>query len=185
MRLIKGFFSNIHRYVLWLLISVFLCAAVFVLAADAPRDKKVTVFIDAEVNDRLLEYELIKELPEGIRTVKVHPFSYSAFDTGAPLSADIYILTARDLEENAEMMLPIREAGLGEDLVIDPSGLGVLIYSSDTQSGSLRDYIDYTADGDTQSFYLCFNKDSVHLGGINGSKDGAAIEIARKMISLP
>ena len=39
-----------------------------------------------------LDARLEEDLPEGIRMIRVHPFSYAAFDESALLQADLYIV---------------------------------------------------------------------------------------------
>lgn len=205
MRIINGFFSNIHRYLFWLVISFVVWAWIFTLITDAPRAKKVVVFSNTPATrDTELAVELEKELPDGIRTIKVHPFSYSAFDTGAPDLADIYILTEKDIRENLHMLCPI-EPSSEKDLVIDGCCYGLMLYDHETKSGAAGSFFGYYPEdalpdgavliddnaaasaelGDPASYYISFNKNSPHLGKLNDSKDEAAILVADHIMKLP
>ena len=205
MRLIKGFFSNIHRYLFWLVISCLLWAWIYSLITDAPRAKKVVVYTNTPaVSDKELALELEKELPDGIRMIQVHPFSYSAFNTGAPDAADIYILSEEDIGNNIDMLSPVAPRS-EKDLIIDGSCYGWLIFDAESGLGAADSFIGYlpedavpegavpTEDPEApeavpetpENYYICFNKTSPHLGEFNDSADSAALLIAERLLQLP
>lgn len=205
MRAIKGFFSNIHRYLFWLVISCLLWAWIYSLITDAPRAKKVVVYTNTPaVSDKELAMELEKDLPEGIRMIQVHPFSYSAFNTGAPDAADIYILSEEDIKNNIDMLVTLSPRS-GNDLYVDGSCYGWLIFDAESDKGAADSFIGYlpedavpegavpTEDPEAQNvepetpvnYYICFNKTSPHLGELNDSSDSAALIIAERLLDLP
>ena len=72
MRAVKRFFSQLHRYLFWLLLMAFFWAWIFFMLTDTVKAKKVTVYIDApEVRSAELEAALSGSLPEGIKLIKV------------------------------------------------------------------------------------------------------------------
>ena len=196
--------KSFHRYLLWLLISVFLWAWLFMLVSDAPKEKKVSVYYNApDASDSEMSIELEKELPDGIKQIDVYPFSHAAFDTAAPEDADIYIVSESDLASVIDQLQPIPSRG-EDDYVKDGLVYGWRIYSMDLSAGSALEYIRYSGEKnvpegavpdpdapgsilyrDDENYYLCFNKDSIHLGEWNGSADGAALSVAERIFTLP
>ena len=97
MRVLKNIGSQVYLYLLWLLASVFLWGWIFTMITDTVPEKKVTIFVDAyALEDKALSIELEKELPEGIRMIRVHPFSYAMFQESTILNADIFIVKASE-----------------------------------------------------------------------------------------
>ena len=80
MRVLKNIWSQLHRFVFWALLSTILWAWIFTLITDTVPEKKVTLYVQTE-NCRSMELtlKLEEEKPEGIKMVKVHPFSYAVF----------------------------------------------------------------------------------------------------------
>ena len=183
MRLIRRIVSQLHRYVMWALLSAVLWAWIFLsFVLDTVPAKKVTIYTDtASVRDTALEMLLSRSLPAGIRMVKVHPFSYAAFDAGAPNGSDLYILPASELTENLGVLCPMDAHG-ADDYVSDGAVYGWRVYDAASGKGAAAAYLGYAPDEDC---YLCAAKSSGHLGAWNGSKDSAAIAIAEQIIALP
>ncbi|MBR3382257.1 MAG: hypothetical protein IKG85_04385 [Clostridia bacterium] len=187
MRAIKWFFANFHRYLLWLLCSVILWGFVFTLITDAPKARKVVIYADTpSLMDAELADELGKDLPEGIRLIKVHPFSYAAFDTGAPAEADIYVLSREQAEMNAEFLsaVPVKDP---HDPECEGRVIGWLIHSDPAGYSAADSFFGYYAQGETVSldYVVCFNKNSVHIRSFTGTGDDAAVEIAERLLLLP
>jgi len=182
MRLIRRILSQLHRYVMWALLSSVLWAWIFLnfVTDTVPQNKVVLYTNTASVADRALETALSASLPEGIRMVKVHSFDYAAFDIGAPNGSDLYILPASELADNLASLCPMDARG-ADDYRADGAVWGWRVYDAATGEGAASAYIGY-ADEDC---YLCAAKNSGHLGAWNGSKDGAAIEIAQAILALP
>lgn len=208
MRIVKTLLSNFHRYLLWLLISVFLWGWIFVYSTDTSPDKKVVLYYNAPgANDEQLSIELEKSLPEGIEMVKVFPFSHSAFDTEAPEEADVFIVSESDAVKISGNLQPI-ERRSDDDLAVDGVCLGWRVYTPETGEGSAASFIRYAGrkdipegaiplpSGETddkvsiefradENYYICFNKSSLHIGLLNGSADNAAFTIAESFLALP
>lgn len=186
MRAIKAFLSNIHRFILWLIISVFFWAWIFMLVIYKPAKQKVVVYVDApEVLDRELTAELDKRLPDGIKSVEVHPFSYDILGTGTPAEADIYIVSEDVLEGMKDMLAPLTDEGWDDVMIIEGKAIGVGAYNAGNGAGCAKDYISYADGNAAESYYICFNRSSLHIGDMNGSADSAAITVAKSLLELP
>lgn len=180
MRIFKRILSNIHRYVVCALLSVVFWAWIFSVVTDTVPLKKVTVLIDTPAVDELaLAKKLKEDLPEGLRTVKVYPLSYMDFSFGMSDEGDIYILPESSMEKSVELLCPLEG---GEGYVYDGRVYGLLIHEAGAENGGASAYITF---GNDENYYLCFTKSSLHLGELNGSKDGTALEIAEKILALP
>lgn len=160
MNKLRNFFSHLYLYVLWLVLSAVIWMFVFGFVTDTSPDKKVTLFVDAPVEDTALAYELEKDLPEGIRMVKVHPFSYAMFDDSNITTADLFII-------------PESEYELYASAFTDPEGIPV--WDSAAHQGAAGQFISYPE----EDCRLYYNVDGVHL------QDGAAQYIAEKLLKLP
>ena len=80
MRILRNIWSQLHRFVFWALISIVFWGWIFTLITDAPAARKVTLYVNTNApRDKELVLKLEEDLPEGIRFVKVHPFSYAVF----------------------------------------------------------------------------------------------------------
>ena len=178
MKIIKKLASNIHRYVLCALVSVFFWGWVFTLAGDAPRAKKLTVFTSVDAIDcAQLQNALADEMPDGISLVRVYPFRYAAFDTSEAESADIYLVTGEEAASMAEYLSPITDAE--EGLIVDGAVIAeVLIPAGFAAENTLF------SDTIESDVYICFGSRSVHTESLNGSDDDAALLLADKIKEL-
>ena len=163
MRILKNILSQLHSFILWLLMSALVWGYVFTFVTDTSADKKVTVYCKVpEVQDTALAAALEKQMPEGLRMIKVHSFDYVMFDVESFYQGDIFILPASDIEEYAGILAPV-----GGDQ-------GIKVYDSASGEGAATAYIRY-ADED---YYLFLGADSVH------SDDGRALEVALTLLGL-
>ena len=102
MKFLRNIFSQLHTFVLWLLISVLLWAWVFSFLTDTSREKKVMLFAHVgELHDRDLTLRLEAHKPEGIKMIKVHDFEYQMIDTSKTFG-DLYIVPQSELEQMLE-----------------------------------------------------------------------------------
>ena len=103
----------------WLLVAVIFGSFVFYQITDTDPAHKLTLYVDGEVrNEAQLAALLEKELPEPIRMVQVHPFSYAMFGSDALRAADLYIVPDSEKEQYADWFAPGEEALT----VCDPGG---------------------------------------------------------------
>lgn len=163
MRFIKNVFSQLHSFVLWLLLSAVFWGWIFTIVTNAPIEKKITVYCYVpEMRDTALAVKLEEDMPEGLKMIEVHTFDYVKFSTNVITVGDIFIVPESKLEELAEILGPVD----GEN--------GVKVYDAGTGEGVAKSYITYT----DEDHYLFLGAGSVHL------EDGKALEVARRILEL-
>ena len=182
MGFLKNIWSQMHRFVLWALLSTVFWAWIFTLVTDTVPEKKVTVYVlTEECRSTELALQLEETRPEGIKMIKVHPFSYAAFGNADLLGADLYIVGEKDAEEMLPSFAPLDgeqwDPGERETLSWDGAVRGVKIYDGAAGAGAAAGFIGYEPG---QDYYLFFNVDSPHLG----SCDGAALRVAEALLKL-
>lgn len=172
--MMKRTLSRFPVYVLWALAAFVLWSWVFGFLTDTSPEKKLTLYISAdEVQD--VELAALLEdggLPEGIRMVKVHPFSYAMFGETDLLAADLYIVRASEAEEWRDSFRPL-PAGIRGDLELEGGVSGVRVYDAQTGSGVYDGLIGYDP---AEDCYLFFGAGSAH------GDDGAALWLAREFL---
>jgi hypothetical protein len=182
--MIKRILSNWHRYVFWAVISGIFVAWLFSVVTEKPASKKVVLFAELPAIDGTpLEIALEEDKPDAIAYVQAALFEYAMIDQTEALNGDLYIFPEPHAEAFIESFQPIdRSAFPGATfLEIDGKAYGILVSDPAVQFGLGSAYITYYED---VRCYLCFNKDSLHLGAWNGSADNAAIGIAQRFLSL-
>ena len=163
MKMLKRILSQLHSFVLWLLVSALFWSWIFTFVTDTSPDKKITVYCKVpEIQDTELAAALEEHLPEGVRMIKVHSFDYVMFGLDAFYQGDIFIVPASELEDYADVLAPVD----GEQ--------GVAAYDPATGAGVATAYIRY---GD-EDYYLYLGSGSVHL------EDGKALEVARQLLTM-
>ena len=182
MRILKNVFSQLHRWVLWAVLSAVFWAWIFTLVTDAAPARKVTLYAHVDrCEDKALAVRLEESRPQGIKLVKVHPFSYVMFSRTDLEQADLYILPASEAEAMLEAFAPLDEEDWdygGRELYRSEGRIyGVKVYDAASGTGAAAQYLGYTPGED---YYLFFNAASPHLG----SGDGAALRIAEALLRL-
>ena len=108
MRVAKNILSQLHTYVLWLLLSAVFWGWIFsAFITDTKPEKKVVVYVDAACEEKQLDLLLEDPMPRGLRMVRCHAFSYAVFDSNALLNADLFIVPASDVEEYLDVFTPM------------------------------------------------------------------------------
>ena len=181
MRVLKNIWSQLHRFVFWALLSTIFWAWIFTLLTDTVPEKKVTLYVQTEdCRSVELTLKLEEEKPQGIKMVKVHPFSYAAFGNRELLEADLYAVREADAAEMLPSFAPLDgetlDTGGRELYVRDGVAYGVKL-SGPGEPGAAASVMGY-APG--ESYYLFFNAESPHLG----SGDGAALRVAEALLKL-
>ena len=93
MRVLKNIWSQLHRFVLWALLSTIFWAWIFTLVTDTSPEYKVTLYIQSDSCSPVeLSLKLEETMPEGIKMVKAHPFSYATFSNADLLGADFFLV---------------------------------------------------------------------------------------------
>ncbi len=186
--MVKRILSRLHEYILWLLLSAVLWGWIFTMLTDTAPEKKITVFIDGPCEDTALALELEKAMPEGIRMVRVHPFTYAMFDEKELTGADLYVVPAFRAMEYRDSFLSPSGADLS-DLGTPWSGeeggpAGVLIYDGSAGTGAAESYIGYEAEAPGEDWVVFFGSRSLHAARFTGQGDDAALPVARALLSL-
>ena len=178
--MLKQIVRNLHRYVLWALMSGVLWAWIFTLIFSAPAKKKVVLYADLPDMDRTaLSIELEEHRPEGIRLVETGLFDGALFDSSAVLRGDLYLIPESKAAEYLASFAPIDRADFPGETFYESDGqaYGILVYDEETGLKTGTDYVFYIP---PERCWLFFNKDSIHTGG----QDRAAIEIACHFLTL-
>ncbi len=183
MRFFKNVLSQLHTYVLWALLSAVFWGWIFTaFVFDAPAEKKVVIYVDAPVTmERELDLRLEEALPDGIRMIRVHPFSYAVFDETALLDADLYIVPASHAAQFAPSFVswPEGDAEPAEGL------RGMTVYDAAAGEGTAAKYILYEIPGETpENYYLFVSADTLHAASLTGTGDDAALEAGRTLLGI-
>ncbi len=183
MRVLRHIASRFYVYILWFFFAFLVCGLLFSRLGDTDAAHKVTLFADVPaMRDTALAWTLEQELPEGVRMVQVHPFSYAMFETDSLLGADLYIIPASHVEEYAESFRPIGPLSFGGEGGCFRGGelWGLRVWDAAAGEGIAAEYIDYP----DEDCYLFFNRDSRHIRSLSGTGDDAALAVAQKLFSL-
>lgn len=177
MRVLKNILSQLHVYVVWLILSAVLWGFVFNFVTDAPREKKLVLFAEVETcRDAELSAALEERKPAGIKLVQVHSFDYVMLDETALLNADLYIVPADKIEDYHESFR-----------ALDPERMdlsGLTLYETDGKPCGIRVW-----DGETGcaasclgygegEYYLFLGANSLHAG----EKDDAAYRLIEVLL---
>lgn len=184
MKVIKKIASALLIYLTFLVLSSIAWGWLFSIATDTTPEKKITVYFDCEVRDTELAALLEEELPEGIRMVKVHSFSYAFFDVNALESGDIFIVAKSAAGNYRDSFAPLD--GLeGEVLSIEGVPCGVRIFDAEKGSGGADQYAAYVNEaGASEDFYLFFGAKSIHYAKNENAVDNAALLVAKRLLEL-
>ena len=105
---------------IWALTALIFGSFVFYRITDTDAAHKITIYVDGQVrNEAQLAARLEKELPDPVRMVQIHPFSYAMFGSAALKAADLFIVPDSDRDQFAdwfaagEEAVPVCEPGTG------------------------------------------------------------------------
>ena len=181
----KGILKNLHRYVLWALISLVFWAWIISRITDAPAARKVTLYADLPALDRqALSEALEKDLPAGIRFVEAWAFTDEMFSPGNVTMGDLFVVSGRQAETYLPSFAPIDESAFpgGTFYTFEGKTYGVCLFD---EAAGIRIGTRYLAFQPGEKYYLFFGEKSKHLGAWNGSGDDAAVPVARTLLTLP
>lgn len=173
---------------LWLMLCVFFWSWIFTFLTDTTPEKKITLFSECSVSDETaLSLYLEKDLPENIKMVKVHPFSYAMMDSSVIENSDLYIARASFADEYRDWLRPV-PADLFSSYEIYYSSdipIGICVYDGKTKAGAGAEYLTYVCDGnDTENYYLFLSSSSVHISGNENAIDNEAVNTALRFLAL-
>jgi len=186
----KRFRSQLFIYGVYAILAAMFWSAVFSWVTDAPAAKKLVLYADVpQMESTALAVELEKSLPEGIRMVQAHPFSYAMMNDGGLAAADLYIIRESGLEQYLGSQAAAegyRTELAGYECLLSEGGLyGVKVYDAASGQGAAAQYITYTGYGaENEDCWLCFSAKSVHIAALGGGKDDAALTIALALMNL-
>lgn len=176
MKKIKRLTDLIPLLLLWAVLCAFFWGKVFMVLTDTAPEKKITLFIDAAIPRAGEMTMAMEERPSDIiRMVKVHPFTYAMMGNASIEAADLYIVSAANLQTYQDWFAPLPQSliNMGETLAINSVPCALEIF--DGQTGAAASYISYT----NEAYYLCLGKNAPHR------EDNEAILAALHLLTLP
>ena len=179
MRVLKNILSQLHVYLVWLILGAVGWGFVFGILTDAPADKKLVLFAEVgSIRDRELAAALEKEKPEGIRLIQVHSFDYVMLDESGLLNADLYIVPAENAENYRDSFRPLDPEKLPAELppLLELGGEPCGIRVWDGESGCAAAYVGYGAG----EYYLFLGANSLHAG----ERDDAAYWMIGEILQM-
>ena len=189
MRKMKWLFDLVPLMLFWAMLSVLVWGWIFTFLTDAPAENKLTVFLDVPaVNSTPLAVLLEEEAGEGIKMVKVNAFTYAMMDAAEISAADVYVVSAAEVETYRDWFRPLPEelAGAEDALLLDGEPWGLRIYDGEARTGAAAGYIQYTAPGEAEEdHYLLFGGASLHVPGNEGAVDGEAVRLVQRLMNIP
>lgn len=182
MSIFKRLLRQVPLYLAWIVLSAIFWSWIFTLVTDVTPERKVTLFVSAvALEDRQLAAALEEEKPEGIRMIKVHPFSYAVFDEGNLLNADLYVVPESQAAEFLDAFAPIDPPPGAVVYTVEGVPYGIRIYDAATGKGAARSYIQYVPEGGIrEDYYLFLGVHSLHIG----KNDFAALQVAEYLLRL-
>ena len=185
MKKLSRILSQISLYLSFIVLSTMLWSWLFSVRTDAPRDKKIVIYVDCEQSEETaLAARLEEALPDGIRKVEVRLFSYAFFDADAIQQADLYIVSASAAEGYKDSFVPLPDAPDGGAFLIGGVPYGLLVHEKGTDGGAEADLITYRdPDGNDDDFYLFFGSASLHVEGNEKAVDNASAELAARLLA--
>ena len=180
----KGILKNLHRYVLWAIVSCVFWAFVISRITDAPASKKVILFADLDAMDRDgLSAALEEDLPKNIKFVEPQLFVDAMFEPASVTKGDMFIVTAAQAEEVLHDLMPIDKAAFPGQTFYEADGraYGILVYD---EAAGVRIAAKYFAYEPGAVYYLFFNAGSGHIAPWNDSADDAALRAAKTLLTL-
>ena len=181
----KEILKNLHRYVVWAIVSIVFWGWIFTLITDAPAARKVLLYADLPDLDRAaLSAALEADMPETIRFVEARAFMDEYFSSANVAKGDVYIVPEINAETYLPSFTPMDPAAFPDLPRYEADGkvYGLCIYD---EAANIRIGEQYLLYEPKVRYYLFFNKDSLHLGAWNESADDAAIRAANRFLTLP
>ena len=108
---VRKFFRGVSAVfpllVLWAFAVLIFGSFIFYQITDTSPQHKITMYVDGgTVNGDQLAEQLEKELPDTIRMVRIHPFSYQMFGDEELKTADLYIVPDSHREQYRDWFVP-------------------------------------------------------------------------------
>ena len=190
MKILKNIWNQLHRFIFWAIILSVLWAWIYTFVGDAPREKKVLVYIDAYgLEERDLALRLEEDcLPEGIKMIQVRSFDYDIF--GSSINGDVYLMKESilkaTLDESPEKLAPVPLPEGRSGYQWQGKSWGILAFDPATQTGPAMRFVQYAPAGaaEPEPYYLCFEANALHLASQPGALDNAAWDVGMALLQI-
>ena len=162
----KGILKNLHRYVLWAIVSCVFWAFVISRITDAPAARKLILYADLDAMDRPgLVAALEEEMPETIRFVEPLLFVDAMFEPASVTKGDMFVVSEAQAEGVLQDLAVIDKAAFpGQRFYeFDGKAYGILLYD---EGQGVRIATKYLAYEPGETYYLFFNAKSGHIAHI-------------------
>lgn len=191
-KVLKRIWAQLHRFVFWALILSLLWAWVYsTFVSDAPREKKVLLYVDSYGLERRALGLALEDacLPDGqIEMIQVRSFDYDIFSSY--FEGDLYLMRESILkatmEESPEKLAPIPVPEGAEGWAWEGQNVAIRVFDPATQTGPAMALIGYAPPGGTEreAYYLCADAASLHLASRPGALDDAAWHVALALLAM-
>ncbi len=167
---VRSFFRGVSAVfpllVLWAFAVLIFGSFIFYRITDTSPAHKITVYMDGvTVNEDRLAEQLEKQLPEPVRMVRIHPFSYQMFEDEELKTADLYIVPDSQSAQYQDWFVPDRP--------------GTPVFDPETGLVIAGDWFLYQQEGtEAEPYRLYLGAGSVHL------EDGLAEKAAELLLSV-
>lgn len=183
--MIKKILRNLHRYVLWAIVSIVFWTWIFSRIVDAPASRKVVLYADLPtVEAETLSDAMEPALPEGIRFLEVNLFGNAVFSPSAVTRGDLYVVPESNVEMYLASFAPIDKSAFPDAVFYEKDGVayGVCLFDRTTGLVHADAYFRFSPYLEDDRCYLFFGTSSKHIGEWNGSADDAAIAVAQRIL---
>ena len=185
MNTLKGILRNLHRYALWLILSIVFWGWIFTRINDAPAAGKLILYADLDAMDRdALAAALEADMPETIRFVEPQLFVDAMFEPASVAKGDLFIVSESQAEGVLQDLAVIDKSAFPGRTFYESGGRAYGILVCDEAAG-VRVGARYLAYEPGQKYYLFFNAKSGHIAPWNDAGDDAAIRAANTFLTLP
>ena len=172
----------------WAILAAIFWCWIFTFLTDPPNDQKVTLYVDATAcRETDLALRLEQDVPEGVRMVKVHRFSYAMFGGDELRASDLYLIREPEKETCMDWLAPLPESYRDRADLFAPDGtpVGILVYDSATGTGFAPEYMTFAAPGEEDTkVWLAFGAGSPRLEASPDGPDEAVTAVARTLLTM-
>lgn len=175
---IRRILTAITLLILWAAASAVLWGWVFGFLTETDTAHKLCVYADGTLTHATeLAVRLERDMPEGIRMVKVRPFSYGMFDDTELWSGDLFIVHEKDLADVTPRLSPLPAALAGREDAYTVDGVPMAL----PLGNDLSRWMDCEPG---TIWYLAFSAKSLHMAGHEGAVDDAALTAAQTLLTI-
>lgn len=189
MKRFSRFFDLVPLMLLWLMLSIFLWSFVFNILTDTAPENKIVLFADAPLTDDTGLAVLLEEVVEApVEMVQVRSFSYAMMDSREIENADLYIVSADQVETYREWFAPLPDELQNRDglLALDGVPYGVKVFDAAAGKGVAAGHIAYAWPGrEDVDYYLFFGRSSLHVLTNENASDDQATACALRLLDIP